>query len=301
MIRIGYYPGCSLPGTAREYDESVRALAPAIGIELVEVPDWNCCGATAAHNLNHELALALPARILAIAEREGLDQILVPCAACFSRLAGTRKELLNDNELKDRISKAIDMDYTGKAIPVNILDVLSGISAGDISSKVTNPFNFATASYYGCLLSRPRDLVGIDRHEDPLVMEGILEAAGARPLDWAFKVECCGAGFSVSRTDIVGRLSAKIINDAVNRGAEAIIVACPMCHSNLDMRRPAIEKAANRKFEIPVLYITQAIGLALGLDFKKLGLHRHLVKVNLKPDPIVRAAGEGAPALEVEV
>lgn len=301
MIRIGYYPGCSLPGTAREYDESVRALAPAIGIELVEVPDWNCCGATAAHNLNHELALALPARILAIAEREGLDEILVPCAACFSRLAGTRAELLKDKELMNKISKSINMEYTGKAIPVNILDVLSRVPAEELSTRVTNPFNFATASYYGCLLSRPRDIVGIDRHEDPLIMESILETAGARPLDWAFKVECCGAGFSVSRTDIVGKLSAKIVNDAVNRGAEAIIVACPMCHSNLDMRRPAIEKAANKKFEIPVLYITQAIGLALGLDFKKLGLHRHLVKVSLKPEPAVKGTAEAPAAMEAEV
>ncbi len=301
MIRIGYYPGCSLPGTAREYDESVRALAPAIGIELVEVPDWNCCGATAAHNLNHELALALPARILAIAEREGLEEILVPCAACFSRLAGTRAELLKDKELRKKIAESIGMEYTGKAVPVNILDVLSRISPEDISSKVTNPFNFSTASYYGCLLSRPKDIVGIDRHEDPLIMEGILEAAGARHLDWEFKVECCGAGFSVSRTDIVGKLSAKIVKDAVNRGAEAIIVACPMCHSNLDMRRPAIEKAAKRKFQIPVLYITQAIGLALGLDFKKLGLHRHLVKVNLNPAPIPRETGEGVTAMEAEV
>lgn len=302
MIRIGYYPGCSLPGTAREYDESVRALAPVLGIELVEVPDWNCCGATAAHNLSHELSLALPARILSIAEREGLEEILVPCAACFSRLARTRVELLADPALCKRISDSIGMAYTGKSIPVNILSVLSRISPEEIRSKVTNPLNFNTASYYGCLLSRPKDIVEIERHEDPLIMEGLLEFVGAHALDWAFKVECCGAGFSVSRTDIVGKLSAKIVNDAVNRGADAIIVACPMCHSNLDMRRPAIEKTAKKKFEIPVLYITQAIGLALGIDFKKLGLHRHLVKVNLRPEPHVPPAEEQAvTAMEAEV
>lgn len=300
-MRIGYYPGCSLPGTAREYDESVRALAPALGIELVEVPDWNCCGATAAHNLNHELSLALPARILAIAEREGLDEILVPCAACFSRLAGTRAELTGDSALKKRIEESIGMPYSGKSVPVNILDVLSRIPAEEIESKITNPFNFKTASYYGCLLSRPKEIVKIERHEDPLVMESILEAAGATAIDWAFKVECCGAGFSVSRTDIVAKLSSRIVNDAVNRGAEAIIVACPMCHSNLDMRRPEIEKAAGKKFGIPVLYITQAIGLALGLDFRKLGLHRHLVKVNLKPEPVVMSSEAAAPAMEAEV
>ncbi len=302
MIRIGYYPGCSLPGTAREYDESVRALAPALGIELVEVPDWNCCGASAAHNLNHELSLALPARILSIAEREGLNEILVPCAACFNRLARTRADLLADAALCKRITDSTGMPYTGKSIPVNILDVLSRISPDYISSKVTNPFDFNTASYYGCLLSRPKDIVQIERHEDPLVMEGLLESVGAHALDWAFKVECCGAGFSVSRTDIVGKLSAKIVNNAVNCGADAIIVACPMCHSNLDMRRPALEKAAKKKFEIPILYITQAIGLALGLDFKKLGLHRHMVKVNLRPDTLVPLAKEEAvSAMEAEV
>lgn len=299
MIKIGYYPGCSMPGTAREYDESLKAIAPHIGIELIEIPDWNCCGATSAHNINHELSLALPARILAIAEREGMDEILVPCAACFNRLASTRDELNRKPDLKKRISETLEMEYKGTAYPVNILDVIARISPEEIKNKVTNPLRFKTASYYGCLLVRPPEIVNSERYEDPLMMEEILSSLEAEPVDWAFKVECCGAGFSISQPDFVGKLSAKIINNAEKCGAEAIIVACPMCHANLDMRRDAIEKAAGRKYNIPVLYITQAIGMALGLGKKELGIQRHSVKVNLKtekrePAPVESEAGQQA-------
>ncbi len=278
MRRIGYYPGCSMPGTAREYDESLRAIAPLVGIELVEVPDWNCCGATAAHSLDRKLSLALPARILALAEREGLEEILVPCAACFNRLTQTRHELAHDGELRTRISGLLAMEYRGTARPVNIIEALQLSSPEDTAVP---GFNHAVACYYGCLLVRPPRVIGFDRPEDPQSMDGIMRKFGASPIDWAFKTECCGAGMSVSRTDIVAKLSAKVLNDAVKRGAEAVIVACPMCHSNLDMRRREIEKAAERNFTIPVLYVTQAIGLALGVDRKKLGLHRHIVPVKL--------------------
>ena len=278
MKSLGYYPGCSLSGTAREYDESLRAIAPRIGIRLVEIEDWNCCGASSAHNLDHDLALALPARILALAEMQGLSEVLVPCAACYNRLMQTRKNLKDDNALRLRISKVLGMDYKGIARPMNIIEMLSD---AEIDEQAAASFKNNVACYYGCLLVRPQQVINYDRPEDPQTMDMVLRKLGANTIDWEFKTECCGAGLSIARTDIVTDLSAKVLNDAVKRGAEAVIVACPMCHANLDMRRPLINKKTGIKNTLPVIYITQAIGLALGISEKELGLNRHIVPVRL--------------------
>lgn len=280
-MKTGFYPGCSMKGSAREYSESLLAVADVLGVKLPEIPDWNCCGATAAHNLSHDLALALPARILAAAEKDGMDEVLVPCAACYSRLSVTRHELLEDEKLRQKISGLIEADYRGTARVLNIIEWLSSVP--DLECMVKAPFAHRVACYYGCLLVRPAGILNFDRPEDPQSMDLLMKKIGAEPLDWAFKTECCGAGFSVSRTDLVAKLSGLILDDAVSRGAEAVIVACPMCHLNLDLRRPNIEKRAGKKYNIPVIYITQAVGLALGIAPKKLGLQRHTVPVKFPP------------------
>ena len=280
-MKIGLYPGCSLKGSSREYNESVNALANAFDIALEEVPDWNCCGATAAHNLNHELSLSLPARILALAEKAGMEMLVIPCAACYSRLTIVQHELNQDEELKKKVSAIIEMPYLGNIKILNVIQFIQQFILEKLPAKIKQPFNYKVACYYGCLLVRPHGILKFDRPEDPLTMDEAVKIAGAESIDWAFKVECCGAGMSVARTDVVGKLSGSIMKDAVDRGAEAIIVACPMCHSNLDMRRPDINKALGEKITTPVLYITQALGLAVGIDSKTLGLHRHFVPVNL--------------------
>ncbi len=294
-MKTGFYPGCSMKGSAREYSESLLAVARELGRELPEVPDWNCCGATAAHNLDRDLSLALPARILASAEKEGMDELLVPCAACYSRLSVTRHELLEDEALRQRISDLVEAEYRGSTKVINIIEWLSAIP--ELEKMVKKPFQRKVACYYGCLLVRPAGVVKFDRPEDPQSMDLLLKKMGAEPIDWAFKTECCGAGFSVSRTDLVAKLSGLILEDAVSRGAEAVIVACPMCHLNLDMRRPNIEKSAGKKFRIPVIYVTQVLGLALGLAPKKLGLQRHKVAVKFtSPATPPPAAGKSGPA-----
>ena len=297
-MKTGFYPGCSMKGSAREYSESLLAVSKSLGRDLPEVPDWNCCGATAAHNLDKDLALALPARILAAAEKAGMDEVLVPCAACYSRLSVTRHELLEDKGLRQKISGLIEADYHGTARVLNIIEWLSGVP--ELENMVKVPFTRRVACYYGCLLVRPAGILKFDRPEDPQSMDLLMKKLGADPLDWAFKTECCGAGFSVSRTDLVAKLSGLILDDAVSRGAEAVIVACPMCHLNLDMRRPNIEKHAGKKFNIPVIYITQALGLALGLAPKKLGLQRHKVAVKFPPQEVTPASA-GKPAAVGEV
>ena len=280
-MTLGFYPGCSLKGSSREYAESVLAVAKAFDIKLEEITDWNCCGATAAHNLNKELSLALPARILSLAEKQGLTEIVVPCAACYSRLTVTKHELSKDPELKAVVTEANGLEYNGTVSILNIIQMLDKYVTPNLEGRVVKPFDHKVACYYGCYLVRPHEILKFDREEDPQSMDDLMLKAGATPIDWAFKTECCGAGLSVSRTSSVGRLSGKIIGDAKDRGAEAVIVACPMCHSNLDMRRDAINSFLGGKVDIPVLYITQALGLSLGLERKTLGLQRHFVKVTV--------------------
>jgi heterodisulfide reductase subunit B len=289
-MKIGFFPGCSLEGSSREYAESLQAIAGPLGLELTEVPDWNCCGATAAHNLNHKLALALPARILALAERAGLTELLVPCSACYTRLACTRHELLQDEALRQDIARVIELPFTGRTKVLSVLDVLGPAAKDGLAAKVRKPFAYKVACYYGCYLTRPATVTTCQRPEDPQEMDDILKAIGAQPLDWGFKTECCGAGLSVSRTSSVAELSGRIVADAVHRGAEAIIVACPMCQTNLDLRRDAIEAHHGRKYDIPVLYVSQAVGLALGIAENTLGLQRHHVPVRFKPKPAPQPA-----------
>ena len=291
-MKVGFYPGCSMKGGAREYQESVTALAKVFDIELVEVPDWNCCGATAAHNMNKELSLSLPARIMALAEQEGISDIVVPCAACYNRLAVTQHELAKDQNLSTKVSAIIDLKYEGTTNILNIIQFIDKYISSGLEEKVVKPFDYNAACYYGCLLVRPHSILKFDRVEDPQSMDVLVKKAGANAIDWAFKTECCGAGMSVSRTDTVARLSGNIMKDAVDRKAEVVVVACPMCHSNLDMRRPEINKFLKEKIDIPVLYISQVLGLAVGIDAKTLGLNRHMTEVNLPEKPVKVAAAD---------
>jgi len=293
-MKLGYFPGCSLESSAREYKESLQAIAPLLDLELCEVADWNCCGATAAHSVNRKLALALPARTLALAERAGFDELLVPCSACFSRLAATRRDLLADESLRQEITSIIELDYVGSTKVVSVVDVLSR-ALPTVRAKTIAPFAHKVACYYGCYLTRPASLTTCVRPEDPQEMEAIAAAAGATPVDWAFKVECCGAALSVSRTATVAELAGRIVADAAERGAEALVVACPLCHTNLDLRRPAIERHRGASYALPVLYITQLVGLALGLAGRTLGLHRHHVPVRLAACAAAPAAPAAAP------
>ena len=281
-MAIGFYPGCSLKGSAREYTESLFAVTKKLGIAIQEINDWNCCGATAAHNLNHELALSLPTRILALAEKQNMTEIVVPCAACYSRLATTAYELNENEELRTKISAIIDMPYNGNVQILNVLQFIEKYISPKLDEVELKKIDIKAACYYGCLLVRPHQILHFDRVEDPQIMDEVMIKLGANALEWPFKTECCGAGLSISKTDLVGKLSGKIVNEAYEREADAIIVACPMCHSNLDMRRPSINKFVGKNIKTPVIYITQAIGLALGIDEKELGMNRHFVPTSFK-------------------
>ncbi|MBE3071197.1 MAG: CoB--CoM heterodisulfide reductase iron-sulfur subunit B family protein [Planctomycetes bacterium] len=277
MKTYGYYPGCSDHGSGRELGQSIHALANLVGVELTEVDDWNCCGATAAHNLNHDLAVALPYRVLALAEAQGMPEILAPCAACFSRLKGTNVRVKRSPELAAKMQEITGLEYKGTVVIRSVIEFINVLLAEGLKDKLTTPLGgMKVAAYYGCLLSRGEDIIEDDA-ENPSAMTAALKAAGCEIVPWNFATECCGGGFSMSMTDAVVDLSNAILSDATAAGAEAIVTGCPMCHSNLDMRQLTINARGMGPYHIPVMYLSEVVGLAAGLDPKVLGLDRHFV------------------------
>lgn len=280
-MKVGYYPGCSLEGTATEYDIATRRVLEIMGVDLVEIPDWNCCGATPAHLTHPDLALALPARILALAETQGLEEITAPCAACYNRLAMTVYKL-RDTELRKRINDITGLQYSGgiKITALPRLVLKEGPEA--ISQQVKRPLEgLKVASYYGCLLVRPLEIAS-DDPEDPQALDTIVKALGGEPVDWPMKTECCGGSHSLGRSDLVRSLVLKLVESAIDQGAECFSTACPLCHGNLDMRQDEALKQLGRK--LPAFHFTQLMGLAFGLGEKELKLGSHLVD----PQPLLR-------------
>ena len=289
-LKVGYYPGCSLSGTSRDFGESTRALAEALDIELAEVPEWNCCGSSPAHMIDHLMSIALPVNVLRKAKQAGLTEVMSPCSACYSRLVMAKHEIESSPATKAQVEKVLAcspgaLDKLPKVL--NVIELLAPLS-DRIAAKVSKKFEQTVACYYGCLMVRPPKVTGFDRTEDPQEMDKLVAAVGGKTVDWSFKTECCGASFSLSKTSVVGRLGAKIMKNAVDHGAEAVVVACPMCHSNLDLRRAEINRRLERPTQIPVLFITQVIGLALGIPGKKLGLRRHFVPVKFPAKPVAQ-------------
>lgn len=270
--KVAYYPGCSLEATGKEYDLSTRAVCAALGLELAELEDWNCCGATSAHNLDHLLALALPARNIARAQGMGLD-VAVPCAACYSRLKKADYILRNDEEMRGEIEAAAGFDFNGESKVVSLLEALvSRVGLDVIKQRVVKPLNeLPVVCYYGCLLVRPPEVAGFDRVEHPQVMDRLVETLGAVPLNWSYKTECCGASLALTNTGVVEGLVGRIAEAAREAGAAAIVTACPLCQSNLEMRQPRGTGA------VPALYFTELMGLAMGLEGADKWLGKHLV------------------------
>jgi len=292
---IGYYPGCSGSGGGIELALSIRAVSEAAGVTLREIDDWNCCGATAAHNLNHKLAVALPLRTLALAKQQGLEKVLAPCAACFSRLKGTNIRIARSDELRREMAQITGHDYDGSVEVININEYFNMLLSDGLGEKLPRRLRgLKVAAYYGCLLSRGEDVIDNEDAENPSGMAPAIRAAGAEVVEWNFATECCGGGFSMSMTDAVVDLCSQILQDARDCGAEAIVTGCPMCHSNLDMRQRTIKAAGKGDFAMPILYVSELLGLAAGLAPKAIGLNRHFVDAMGLADRVVDAPGPQA-------
>lgn len=280
-MRYAYFPGCSLKATAIEYDMSTRAIAEKLGVELWEIPEWNCCGATPAHSSDTLLSIALAARSMAIAEREGLDVVL-PCAACFSRMRAAENAVREDGTLRNEVARTIGMDYRATNRARALVDAfVNGVGLSRIRSQVTHPLaGFRVACYYGCLLVKPPEVAGLGDPEYPIVMDELVEALGATSIDWALKTECCGASLAIPRADIVVKLVGEILDSAIEGGANCIATACPLCQMNLDMRQVQAGRKRGTSLNIPVFYFTELMGLAFGIEAGRLGVKKHCVNAS---------------------
>jgi len=272
-VKYAYYPGCSLESSAGEYDRSVRAVCAHLGIELWELPDWSCCGASSGHSTNRRLAWALAGRNLALAERAGLD-IAVACPACYLQLRSTRQEVKDNSQNREELVRLIDMPYEAGYDTRHLLDIIcNDVGLEELEKRVVKPLKaLQLVSYYGCYLVRPPEVVGFDDSENPQSMDKLLAALGAEVMDWPGKVSCCGGGLSLSRREIAGRLVAEISEMARRAGAQAMVTACPLCHSNLEIRQ-----TDGKQNKLPVFYFTELIGLAMGIDGVKSWLKKHLI------------------------
>jgi heterodisulfide reductase subunit B len=273
--RIAYFPGCSLHSTATELDASARAVCEALGLELIEPPGWICCGSSPAHKVDPLLAVTLPLRNLAMIEQSGLEEVTLPCAACFSRFKMAVHAVEHRGDVKAQAAAALGYDYQGRVRIRSLLDLLvNRVGLNTIAERVKTPLNgLKVVCYYGCLLTRPPEVTGAEDPEYPMDMDRLMTALGAESLDWSYKTSCCGATLSITNTEIALDLSRRILENARAVGADAVVVACPLCHTNLDARQHQMGLDA----PIPILFFTQLMALAFGLGPKAMALDKNMV------------------------
>ena len=277
-MKYAYYPGCSAHSTARDMHESCLAVSKALGIELNEIKGWTCCGASAAHQTDRKLAVSLASANLLLAKQMGMDMV-VNCAACYNRSKVANYEIINSKEIRESVADSLGETYDG-SVPVRhfIEILLKDIGPITLRKKIVNPLKgLKVAPYYGCYLVRPQEATNFDDPENPTVIERLIDVIGGENVEWSGKVDCCGGMQNLTRTEITVRRSAAVIEMAQDAGAECIAVACPMCQISLDVRQADMEKLLGRKYNMPVLYVTQLIGLALGLPPAELGLNKLMV------------------------
>jgi heterodisulfide reductase subunit B len=275
MLRYAYYPGCSLKATAIDFNLSFKFVAKSLGIDLVEVRDWVCCGASSAHATSHLLSIALPVLNLSHAEQDGFQRLIAPCLACLSRFKAANVELEHDRDLKEKIDQVFDYKYQGNVKVYHPLEVFLEMGMDKIREKVRKKLTgLKSACYYGCVLTRPPKVCQFDNVENPQSMDTIVKTLGAQPLPWSFKTECCGVSMTLTRSDIVLKLTNDILREAKEAGADAIAVGCPLCQANLDGRQRQIEETYKTRYRLPIIYITQLMGLAFGGFPKELGLQK---------------------------
>jgi heterodisulfide reductase subunit B len=278
-----YYPGCSQTSTGIEYGQSTLAVFRRLDLELVELKGWNCCGASSAHALDHSLAVDLPASTLKLAQEQAAGRDLItPCAACFNRLKRADYTLRTDPEQRLEIEASLGFHYTGEVAIKPVLAVLAQhVSPERIAGLVQRPLKgLKVVPYYGCLLVRPPQVTQFDDPDRPQVMAKLLRRLGAEVMDWSHPTDCCGAGLSLGRPDVVKSLVGRLVERAREAGADALATACPLCQVNLEMRQPQPEK-------MPAFYFTELVGLAFGLPEANKWWPKHLID----PRPVLRQAG----------
>jgi len=279
-MQIAYYPGCSLHASSELYDIQCKIVFKKLGIELKEIEDWNCCGATSASKTGDFLAVALPARNLGIADASGLQEMFIPCSSCYNRTLESQKILSEDSDLKEKINRELSKKVEGKIRISSILDILvSKARSGEIAEKsIKKLVGLKPACYYGCLLTRfSRDINISENIENPQGIETVCRALGAEPIDWSYKTDCCGASAAINDTDTSLLLISKIIRDALARGANCFVTTCPMCQMNMDMYQDQVCEQYGIQKKLPVFFITELLGISMGIGLREMQIDRHFV------------------------
>ena len=272
-MKVSYYPGCSLEGTARDYAESILGICTRLNIQLEEIPDWNCCGATAAHSIDQRASIELAGRTLNLATQLPHSDLLVPCPMCFNRLKTAAWTLNQD--LADRY--AINLEGS---LP-EIWDLANFFATKNMMQLVAKHIKkslegLKVVCYYGCMANRPPQITEAADFENPQSLDRIIQSLGATAIHWPYKTDCCGASQVLSRPDIVSKLVGKLYDMAQRVGAQAIVVSCQMCQANLDMHQEKIGVDWGKPFSLPVYYFSELIGLAHGVRGVKNWLARHI-------------------------
>lgn len=282
---IAYYPGCSLHATSPEFNTSTLAVAQALDLKFIEPEGWLCCGSSSAHRADPEAALRLPMENLSLIEQSGFNEVTMPCAACFNRHKAAQYEIRHDQDQKNMVDESIGYSYRDTVEVKSITEtIFEHVGPTELSAKVKKPLkDLRVVCYYGCLLTRPPQVTEARHPENPTEMDDLMTAMGAEVLDWSYKTTCCGAAHSLTRPDIVLDLSSNLINEARKAGADLIAVACPLCHTNLDARQ--FQMSLDQ--EMPVMFITQLMALALGLSEREAALNKNLID----PRPLLKQKG----------
>ena len=289
--KVAYYPGCALEGTGHAYNRSTKQVGKALGLELDEVKNWNCCGAMELKNIDPKIQTYLSSRVLSIAANEmGHDVVMAPCNGCYHNLKKAEYDLEKDDQSKEvveRISKkAGHKTYeAGEVETIHALDwIKDAIGEDGLKERVKNNLNgMKIANYYGCMYTRPRHIFpekdqgpGSESTSEPHFMDDLLEAAGAENVDFPLKTACCGGAHTLSDSDTSTKLVLNILKAAEASGAEVIATECPTCHSGLEMHQIRAEKKFGEKTNVKILYFTQLLGVALGLKAKQVGVHENV-------------------------
>ncbi len=282
MKSYTYFPGCSSEATAVGLDVSTRAIAEALGMELKELEDWNCCGSTPYGSLDELEAIVVAARNLALAEKTGLD-LVTPCSSCFVTLNKARVHMMEKPQLKDKVNEALaaaNLEYKGTAkVRLLIEALMSDITTQQIAAEVKKPLKgLKVAPYTGCQEVRPR--FGFDHPENPVALDSIVESVGAEVVPYPSKCKCCGGSAVIAEEGLTLELMYRLLDDAAKNGAQCIVTPCPLCQMNLDAYQGKVNSKYNTKFNLPVLFVTQLIGVAIGLKESQLGLKRNIVNPN---------------------
>lgn len=279
-MRFSYFPGCTDHSTSYEYGRSTEAVLERLGVELVEIEDWNCCGAAATHSLHHLLSLCLPARNISKAQMAGAGPLVIPCAGCFNMLKRTEYALKNDEAKRKEIEEIVQFHYDPSQEILALIDVIvNRVGLDKIRERVKKPLRgLKPACYYGCALVRHPKVTGLDDPENPQYMDRLMKTIGAEPVEWSYKIDCCGADLALTYGKVVQKMVGKIVAMAVEAGANCLVTSCGLCQANLEMRQ---------EVGLPIFYFTELMGVAFDIEKTEGWWKKHMIS----PKPLLESVG----------